>query len=114
MKEGSYFKVMRGGEMKQVRLQGPTSGMAWNLSPLMREFQHILRDRRIDMQDLGEVAGVHKQCFWRWAHGADPGLSFFVAAANALGYDLVLVKRAPIPEATEGDRSWGKPSIERS
>lgn len=67
----------------------------------------LLQHRGISISQLAEKSGVAKKTLFSWLYKQrSPQLINFRAAANALGYELVLV---PIDTV---DRYYGPPGIE--
>lgn len=60
--------------------------------PLTREFYQLVRDSDKTLGEVCTDAGVGTKTAQRWRY-MSPLLHNFVAALNALGYDLVIVKK---------------------
>jgi len=62
--------------------------------PLVRQFFALADQKQITAAELVRQTGYNKQQFTSWRHGRNrPLLSAMVDCYNALGYDLVPVKR---------------------
>lgn len=74
------------------------------MNPLMTALQEDYRHKGISPTDVAKISGYGRSVVCHWfATGAahrEPMLSNFVNLANALGYDVVLVKRKEAPNAT--------------
>ena len=60
--------------------------------PLTREFYQLVRDSDKTLSEVCSAAGVGTKTAQRWRF-MSPLLTNFLAALNALGYDLVIVKK---------------------
>ena len=60
--------------------------------PLVRKLFEKMRDERITKYDVAERAGYSDQTLRDW-NRSTPRLDTFVACANVIGYDVVLVPR---------------------
>ena len=62
--------------------------------PIVREFGVLLRNRAQDLRAFAQQAGVPYNTTLNWRKGARaPRLDLFIAALNALGYDLKIVRK---------------------
>ena len=61
--------------------------------PLVMQLYQILLESDMRMVDVSVIAGINCQSIGRW-HEVSPLLPLFEAAANALGYELRLVRKA--------------------
>ncbi|MHA1539775.1 MAG: helix-turn-helix domain-containing protein [Alphaproteobacteria bacterium] len=65
-----------------------------NPHPLIRKLFYTRKGEGISQKDLARVAGLNKDAILTWERGkASPNLINFEACLNALGYDLVIIKR---------------------
>ena len=60
--------------------------------PLTREFYQLVRDSDKTLAEVCADAGIGTKTAQRWRF-MSPLLTNFLAALNALGYDLVIVKK---------------------
>jgi hypothetical protein len=64
------------------------------LHPLVRQFFTALWQSGKSQKDVCEVAGLHQGALTNWFR-CNPTLPCFVAALNAIGLDLVVVRKIP-------------------
>ncbi len=76
---------------------GRKDGMRWrgklsegNGHPLVRELFRRMNEDRVVMQEVANRAGLKRTTISDWRYMRMPKLDLFVAAANALGYEVVL------------------------
>lgn len=69
--------------------------LADNVHPIVKVIFDEMEASRISTRRIGEITGYHSATIRRWYQG-QPAMLFGVSdVLDALGYDLVAVKRAP-------------------
>lgn len=61
--------------------------------PLVCQLFDAMRENRVKLKDFARRVGVNRSTFDQWRTCSSPTLAVFVAAANALGYEVVLKPR---------------------
>lgn len=85
------------------RKSGPKIKVPPKAHPLVRLIYEVCIANEYSFKQLARVAGVSSTVFAHWhrrtktSKPSDPQLSSIEACLNALGYDLIAVKRNPNP-----------------
>ena len=65
-----------------------------NAHPLVKRVFAIMREQNANTLHLAERAGVCRNAIWHWgARRQEPKLGHLIAVLQAMGYDLVIVKK---------------------
>jgi 2,3-bisphosphoglycerate-independent phosphoglycerate mutase len=62
---------------------------------IVRDLFKIMTEQRIGVREIAKRSGVHGNTILTWRASRVPSISNFEAVANALGYELHLVRRTP-------------------
>ena len=84
--------------MKQLRANGkkvPKRLISEHAHPVIHQLDAIRRERNITISDLLIAAGLGRNAYTNWAAGTSARIHMVSAAAEALGYELKLVKKEP-------------------
>jgi transcriptional regulator with XRE-family HTH domain len=98
-----------------------------NNQPLVRELLTAMETTDLTQREICDKAGISARTPCHWREGASPALYLFEVLANAIGYDVKLVKKGeptvdPIivelrelfenyAKACDEARQWGGPTI---
>lgn len=63
--------------------------------PLVAALVEAMNDRRLDFPTLGEKAGVCPRTIAEWRYSRTPNLTNFIAAAEAVGLEVVVQRKDP-------------------
>ena len=77
-----------GGYPRVGRLAVPSKA-----DPLVRRLFQLLNSQRTGLSEVDEKSGVNRRTISSWRYYTCPTLGNFKAALNAIGYDLVIVKK---------------------
>jgi transcriptional regulator with XRE-family HTH domain len=71
------------------------------MSELFKQLRAVRKSRRLKQEEVAQRAGISREAYLRAESGqADPRMSTFVSACNALGLDVFMVPRHLSPEIT--------------
>jgi transcriptional regulator with XRE-family HTH domain len=71
------------------------------MSDLFKQLRAVRKSRRLKQEEVAQRAGISREAYLRAESGqADPRMSTFVSACNALGLDVFMVPRHLSPEIT--------------
>jgi DNA-binding phage protein len=71
-------------------------GAKAGVDPAVAALSELMREHAGYLPDVAKRAGLQKTTMMKWCRrGADPKLSYLRAALNAMGHDLVVVRRRP-------------------
>jgi DNA-binding phage protein len=74
------------------------------VAPIVRNFFEIVHASDRSYQVIADDAGVSRETIVRWQSSASPSLTTFIAAVNAMGYDVFL---QPVTQADSGANNIG-------
>jgi len=60
------------------------------VAPIVRNFFEIVHASDRSYQVIADDAGVSRETIVRWQTSASPSLVTFIAAVNAMGFDVIL------------------------
>lgn len=66
-----------------------------NLHPLVKRLFDMMREDQVAMRRLANRSGYDRKMLYNWRNGSMPSLSRISEVYEALGYDLVPVKKEP-------------------
>lgn len=94
-----------------MRTGRPRNPIASGVHPLVRQ---LLTDHRAVETNLTELLGYGRSTVAKWRNGANgPTLAAFTDVANALGFELVLVRNPALTRPGYNGIVSGEPSHER-